>query len=167
MYFILLKQAARLQDVVLLKNQAYQAENRDLSLAKQLWKRVVAAVGYDSEAFEAIERIAVRISRSGENISITPENPSPNLSPARGEALNSPPSLVGKGAGGLGSFQFEVITVNFQGEEIKREKHQAEYFSEDLGDGVNLDMVYIPAGKFMMGSPEEEGYKTTKNHNMK
>ncbi|MGB3758376.1 MAG: caspase family protein, partial [Rivularia sp. (in: cyanobacteria)] len=60
MYFILLKQAARLQDVVLLKNQAYQAENRDLSLAKQLWKRVVAAVGYDSEAFEAIERIAVR-----------------------------------------------------------------------------------------------------------
>ena len=36
----------------------------------------------------------------------TPENPSPNLSPARGEALNSPPSLVGKGAGGLGSFQF-------------------------------------------------------------
>lgn len=28
---------------------------------------------------------------------------SPNLSPARREALNSPPSLVGKGAGGLGS----------------------------------------------------------------
>ncbi|MEH2301077.1 MAG: transcription antitermination factor NusB, partial [Nostoc sp.] len=31
------------------------------------------------------------------------ENLSPNLSPKRGEALNSPPSLVGKGAGGLGS----------------------------------------------------------------
>jgi hypothetical protein len=30
------------------------------------------------------------------------ENLSPNLSPARREALNSPPSLVGKGAGGLG-----------------------------------------------------------------
>ncbi|MEH1915690.1 16S rRNA (cytosine(967)-C(5))-methyltransferase RsmB [Nostoc sp.] len=30
------------------------------------------------------------------------ENLSPNLSPKRGEALNSPPSLVGKGAGGLG-----------------------------------------------------------------
>lgn len=30
------------------------------------------------------------------------ENLSPNLSPARREALNSPPTLVGKGAGGLG-----------------------------------------------------------------
>ncbi len=30
------------------------------------------------------------------------ENLSPNLSPKRGEALNSPPSLLGKGAGGLG-----------------------------------------------------------------
>ncbi|MEH2063790.1 MAG: amino acid adenylation domain-containing protein [Nostoc sp.] len=30
------------------------------------------------------------------------ENLSPNLSPSRGEALNSPPSLVGKEAGGLG-----------------------------------------------------------------
>jgi len=30
------------------------------------------------------------------------ENLSPNLSPARREALNSPPSLAGKGAGGLG-----------------------------------------------------------------
>ncbi|MHC5732119.1 MAG: hypothetical protein ACYTXY_50270, partial [Nostoc sp.] len=30
------------------------------------------------------------------------ENLSPNLSPKRGEALNSPPTLVGKGAGGLG-----------------------------------------------------------------
>jgi hypothetical protein len=30
------------------------------------------------------------------------ENLSPNLSPARREALNSPPTLVGKGVGGLG-----------------------------------------------------------------
>jgi hypothetical protein len=30
------------------------------------------------------------------------ENLSPNLSPSRREALNSPPSLPGKGAGGLG-----------------------------------------------------------------
>ncbi len=30
------------------------------------------------------------------------EDPSPNLSPTRREALIAPPSLVGKGAGGLG-----------------------------------------------------------------
>ena len=34
---------------------------------------------------------------------------------------------------------------------------QARYFSEDLGNGVKLDMVAIPDGKFMMGSPEDEG----------
>lgn len=32
------------------------------------------------------------------------ENPSPNLSPFRGEALNFLPSLVGKGVRGLGHF---------------------------------------------------------------
>ncbi len=36
------------------------------------------------------------------NFSREVENLSPNLSPCRREALNSPPSLVGKGAGGLG-----------------------------------------------------------------
>ncbi len=58
MYFILFKQAARLQDVMSLKYQASKAENkRDFSLAEQLWVRVLA-VGYDLEAIEAIKRIA-------------------------------------------------------------------------------------------------------------
>ena len=150
MYLILLKQAARLQDVVLLKNQAYQAENRDLSLAKQLWKRVVAAVGYDSEAFEAIERIAVRQAQS-------PIYPSSQPDIAITQSVTSSRGDTSAKETQLPTFEFDVITVNKEGEEINREKHQAEYFSEDLGDGVNLDMVYIPAGKFMMGSPEGEG----------
>ena len=49
-----------------------------------------------------------------------------------------------------------VITVNSRGEEIKRERRQAEYFREDLGNGVFLDMVSIPGGSFMMGSPTSE-----------
>ncbi|MFB2879586.1 formylglycine-generating enzyme family protein [Floridanema aerugineum] len=35
-------------------------------------------------------------------------------------------------------------------------QHEAEYFVEDLGAGVELDMVLIPGGSFMMGSPEYE-----------
>ena len=54
-------------------------------------------------------------------------------------------------------FEFEVVTVNERGQEVKREKGQAQYFSEDLGNGVELALVYIPRGKFMMGSPEGEG----------
>ena len=56
------------------------------------------------------------------------------------------------------TFDFEVVTVNRRGEIIKRETQQAQYFTEDLGNGITLEMVAIPGGKFMMGSPEGEGY---------
>jgi formylglycine-generating enzyme required for sulfatase activity/predicted Ser/Thr protein kinase len=51
---------------------------------------------------------------------------------------------------------FETVTVNARGEVIKREPRQAEVFAEDLGDGVKLEMVSIPGGSFLMGSPESE-----------
>jgi len=35
-------------------------------------------------------------------------------------------------------------------------QHEAEYFVENLGARVELDMVLIPGGSFLMGSPEEE-----------
>jgi formylglycine-generating enzyme required for sulfatase activity len=53
-------------------------------------------------------------------------------------------------------FEFEVVTVNKQGEIITRTRQQANYYTEDLGRGVTLDMVYIPGGTFLMGSPENE-----------
>ncbi|NEP88325.1 MAG: formylglycine-generating enzyme family protein [Okeania sp. SIO2C2] len=56
----------------------------------------------------------------------------------------------------LKTFSFEVITVNNRGEEINRVPKQAQYFTEDLGNGVILEMVAIPGGTFMMGSPEDE-----------
>ena len=57
----------------------------------------------------------------------------------------------------LPTFEFEVVTVNRRGEIIKRETQQAQYFTEDLGNGIILEMVAIPGGKFLMGSPEGEG----------
>ncbi|OLT58620.1 formylglycine-generating enzyme family protein [Moorena bouillonii] len=57
---------------------------------------------------------------------------------------------------GLKQFSFEVVTVNRKGVIIKKENKQARYFTEDLGNGVDLQMVYIPAGRFLMGSPESE-----------
>ena len=53
-------------------------------------------------------------------------------------------------------FEFDVMTVDAEGKENSRRKSWAHYFSEDLGNGVVLDMVYIPGGTFMMGSPETE-----------
>ena len=57
---------------------------------------------------------------------------------------------------GLKQFSFEVVTVNRRGDTIKEESKQASYFTEDLGNGVDLDMVSIPEGSFLMGSPETE-----------
>jgi formylglycine-generating enzyme required for sulfatase activity len=43
---------------------------------------------------------------------------------------------------------------------VKRQQRQAQYFSEDLGHGVTLEMVAIPGGTFLMGSLEtEEGHR--------
>lgn len=32
----------------------------------------------------------------------------------------------------------------------------AQYFREDLGNDIQLDMMLIPGGTFIMGSPKEE-----------
>ncbi|MEH2291966.1 caspase, EACC1-associated type [Nostoc sp.] len=53
-------------------------------------------------------------------------------------------------------FEFEVVTVNAKGEQINRSRKRAEFFSENLGNGVVLEMVAISGGKFLMGSPENE-----------
>ncbi len=46
-----------------------------------------------------------------------------------------------------------IISFNVN---LNRIQKSAEYFSEDLGNGVRLEMVSIPGGPFIMGSPEEE-----------
>ncbi|MGD1871669.1 MAG: SUMF1/EgtB/PvdO family nonheme iron enzyme [Mastigocoleus sp.] len=45
---------------------------------------------------------------------------------------------------------------------IKRETKQAQYFREYLDEDITLEMVDIPGGKFIMGSPEGEGYEFEK-----
>ncbi|MEH1802696.1 MAG: SUMF1/EgtB/PvdO family nonheme iron enzyme [Nostoc sp.] len=63
-------------------------------------------------------------------------------------------------------FEFEIAILNpksagFLGMgkktyEINRSRGRAEFFRESLGNGVVLEMVAIPGGKFIMGSPESE-----------
>ncbi len=59
-HLIICPQYANLQDVSILKNDAYQAElNKDYDLAKQLWIRVLAASTGDMDAINGIQRIAI------------------------------------------------------------------------------------------------------------
>jgi hypothetical protein len=66
------------------------------------------------------------------------------------------------------TFEFETVTVDKTGTIVNQENHQAKYFKEDLGNNITLEMVQIPAGSFMMGSPASEkvGVKV-KVHNIR
>ncbi|MFO5475371.1 MAG: SAV_2336 N-terminal domain-related protein [Dolichospermum sp.] len=47
---------------------------------------------------------------------------------------------------------------------INKQKNQAQHFIEDLGNGIQLEMVAIPGGSFMMGSPKNErGWRETES----
>ena len=57
----------------------------------------------------------------------------------------------------LHEFEFETVTVNDRGEIVTRQQLSAFCFLEPLGDGIPpLEMVAIPGGKFLMGSPPDE-----------
>lgn len=45
------------------------------------------------------------------------------------------------------TFEFETVRLDKNGKEVERRKLQARYFIEDLGNGVNLEMVEIPGGR--------------------
>ncbi|MDJ0901582.1 MAG: formylglycine-generating enzyme family protein [Xenococcus sp. MO_188.B8] len=47
---------------------------------------------------------------------------------------------------------------------IRRQQKQGQYFTEDLGNGVGLDMVLIPGGSFMMGTEDEEIERLVKEY---
>ncbi|MGJ5674344.1 MAG: SUMF1/EgtB/PvdO family nonheme iron enzyme [Nostochopsis sp.] len=53
-------------------------------------------------------------------------------------------------------FSFEVVALNNWGQPITCSINKAQYFQEHLGNNLFVDMVYIPGGTFLMGSPEDE-----------
>ncbi|HXF41336.1 MAG TPA: SUMF1/EgtB/PvdO family nonheme iron enzyme [Blastocatellia bacterium] len=60
----------------------------------------------------------------------------------------------------LDTFEFETVTIDAYGnvrESATREGHQ---LVETLGSGVTLDLVEIPGGTFLMGSPRHEQFST-------
>jgi formylglycine-generating enzyme required for sulfatase activity len=56
----------------------------------------------------------------------------------------------------LFEFEFETIQVDERSKIIDREQGKAFAFREPLAQKIGLEMVAIPSGKFMMGSPETE-----------
>ncbi|OUL23672.1 bifunctional serine/threonine-protein kinase/formylglycine-generating enzyme family protein [Nostoc sp. 106C] len=57
----------------------------------------------------------------------------------------------------LQSFEFDVVTVDTAGREVNRDRLYSKYFTEELSKAIALEMVSIPGGTFLMGSPKFEG----------
>ena len=55
-----------------------------------------------------------------------------------------------------GFFEFSVVTLSSDGQVVTEGRGQAQYYTEDLGTAVKLEMVQIPGGSFMMGTSYAE-----------
>ncbi|MBX7218588.1 MAG: formylglycine-generating enzyme family protein [Blastocatellia bacterium] len=57
----------------------------------------------------------------------------------------------------LTTFSFETSTLNEEGQEVERASGTVSGWSQTLPDGIMLELVEIPSGTFLMGSPASEG----------
>jgi eukaryotic-like serine/threonine-protein kinase len=60
----------------------------------------------------------------------------------------------------LSKVSFTSVRLDNTGKILERPAGSAMAFQENLGNGISLAMVKIPAGKFMMGSPANEEKRT-------
>jgi formylglycine-generating enzyme required for sulfatase activity/uncharacterized caspase-like protein len=154
-YFLLLPKVATEQDIAALKMEAFKTLQfeKNLDLAELLWKRVNgAAQGDDPDAVQALQDIAVQRALNPKQTAPSPQS-SPAVSPTASRSAPAPAQPPKQPI-----FSFESITVDATGRETQRQPGSAQYFSEDLGHGVMLDMVLVPGGRFQMGAVQgEEG----------
>jgi eukaryotic-like serine/threonine-protein kinase len=103
-----------------------------------------------ADATEALDAISSLISPAvQQQVRPLPQPAAPSVTPTL--AINTPK---------LTRIQFTSVKLDLKGNIVDRPTGSAEIFTEDLGNGVELTMVKIPLGKFMMGSPASE-----KGHN--
>ena len=160
-HLVLLPDKAEPCDADPLRVNALKAEVMgNLNLARQLWICVLAIIRADMDAIASLERIAIKqasLPKTTETLGSDSER-TESIANASSEIVATE-SIHQKEAKNLTllTFFFEVITVDEQGQKIGRETKQAEYKRETLAAGVDLEMVPIPGGTFLMGSAEGEG----------
>ncbi|NET00643.1 MAG: formylglycine-generating enzyme family protein [Sphaerospermopsis sp. SIO1G1] len=104
----------------------------------------------------------VTVAFLGQELLKDPKNPTSGNSTSNNNQTSKNPtsenstSSKNQTSENLQPFNFEVVKTNSRGKIISRSNSSARYFTEDLGNGVTLEMVKIPGGSFIMGSPETE-----------
>jgi formylglycine-generating enzyme required for sulfatase activity len=83
----------------------------------------------------------------------------PGSGPTGGDTKTGPPSPPVRRSVELSVFSFETVALNARGECVDRRTAQAQSFTADI-DGA-LEMIAIPGGEFVMGSPDAEPKRDT------
>ena len=77
----------------------------------------------------------------------------------RGKVNTNPPqnNVSQRIAAVKSTFEFSVVTVDNYGQQTNINSHKARFFEEYLGSGTVMEMVSVPGGNFLMGSPNDRG----------
>ncbi len=54
------------------------------------------------------------------------------------------------------NYSFDVLTADDRGRQMERRKENSRYFQEGLSSGIQLEMVEVPGGAFLMGNVESD-----------
>ncbi len=152
LHLVLLPDRATVHDVAPLKVDALKAEAvNDLDIARQYWIQVLAVLRADMDAIEAIERIArnrAELPQMAQTLNLSSQQTDERVKESVHEVITSlAPSTL----------EFEVATFDSKGNELMREWKSAEHRREVLAEGVDLELVQLDGGSFLMGSPRGEG----------
>ena len=161
-------------DIRFLQQQAERMERKaktipHLKQAKQLWYKLIELCDDPEIRREAVESIQNIEERIEEKEKIDRSQPAPKTEESQPRAVVVPivesvkPELPEPKLAKLLRYSFPVITLGSKGQKIREERGEAEYFIEDLGNGVTLEMVQIPVGEFWMGTTDQEAEEYVKN----
>lgn len=160
---ILFPKWATTQDIESYKKQALNAEiDGNLHEAERLLVRLWEICPGDSEVRQYYNRVILKKAQQLQGKPAPLPSPPPTLSAtAKGqeveqkqeqlESLLIPNSIFLSSRTAL-----ETLGILVNRHEVKQKQERLESFTENLGKGVTLEIVAIPAGSFMMGAPENE-----------
>ncbi|MBS9769426.1 MAG: SUMF1/EgtB/PvdO family nonheme iron enzyme [Trichodesmium erythraeum GBRTRLIN201] len=129
-----------------------------LRLGNKTRRKILILAGLAGSAFVGA-LLNEKLKPSPENISssdLRKETPRENIStpqPTPSPTPPPPPKIPVQ--------LFTTVKVNRRGEIISRAPGEAEVITENIGNGVSLEMVKIPGGRFLMGSPETEAERSS------
>ncbi len=132
--------------------QPYREKQQHIErYATTLQAEIAFAFPLDTEALRELRTLQKRLN-------LTDDDLRPAIANALHNTLhqNAPAPLLKSFLSDAPTYWFEVVTVNPEGEVANKTIKTAEYFREDLANGVTLDLVKIPGRTLTMGSPKDE-----------